>query len=72
MLGAVPLDTDTQLDLSPAWRDRPVAFNAAQTFPEVSEVVATQYVFDNYGRNTTGLGCDKLQVTSVTSSQVFQ
>ena len=35
MLGAVPLDTDTELDLSPSWRDKPVAFSAAQTFPEV-------------------------------------
>lgn len=35
VLGAVPLDTDTELDLSPSWRDKPVAFSAAQTFPEV-------------------------------------
>ena len=54
MLGAVPLDTDTELDQGPAWRDRPVAFSAAETFPEVSELLATQYVFDNFGRNTTG------------------
>ena len=54
VLGAVPLDTDTELDQGPAWGDRPVAFSAAETFPEVSELLATQYVFDNYGRNTTG------------------
>ena len=35
VLGAVPLDTDTELDLSPSWRDKPVAFSAAQTFPAV-------------------------------------
>ena len=58
MLDAVPLDTDTELDLSPAWADKPVVFSAAETFPTVSELVATAYVFDNYGRNTSGKKSD--------------
>ena len=32
-----------------------VALDAAETFPVVSELLATQWVFDNYGDQTTGV-----------------
>ena len=32
-----------------------MALDAAETFPVVSELLATQWVFDNYGDQTTGV-----------------
>jgi hypothetical protein len=55
VLDAVPLDVGTAMDQIPAWIDHEVAFDAAATFPQVSELLATEYVFDTYGHLTTGV-----------------
>ena len=55
VLDAVPLDVDTGMELDPAWAEHEVAFDALATFPEVSELLATQFVFDTYGHLTTGV-----------------
>ena len=55
VLDAVPLDTDTGMDQLPAWIDHEVVFDAAETFTEVSELIATTYTFDTYGHLTSGV-----------------
>ena len=73
VLAAVPLDTDSAMELLPGWEQAEVsagdcncappslspwwqvALDAAETFPVVSELLATQWVFDNYGDQTTGV-----------------
>ena len=60
MLDSVPLDTDTNMDELPAWQEQEVTLNALEVFPEVSEYIATEYIFDNYGGQTSGVsmvGC---------------
>merc|ERR1719348_690674 len=49
VLDSVPLDTDTNMDELPAWQEQEVALDALEVFPEVSEYLATEYSFDNYG-----------------------
>ena len=55
VLDAVPLDVDSGMEVDPAWAEHEVAFDALVEFPEVSELLATQFVFDNYGHLTTGV-----------------
>jgi len=55
VLDAVPLDVESGLDLIPSWQDHQVAFDASEIFTEVQELIATEYVFDNYGNLTTGV-----------------
>ena len=55
VLDAVPLDVDTGMELDPAWAEHEVAFDALASFTEVSELQATQFVFDTYGHLTTGV-----------------
>ena len=55
VLDAVPLDVDSGMELDPAWAEHEVAFDALASFPEVSELRATQFVFDTYGHLTTGV-----------------
>jgi len=55
VLDAVPLDVDSSMDQIPSWMDHEVVFDAGATFSQVSELVATQFVFDNYGHLTTGV-----------------
>ena len=55
VLDSVPLDTDTNMDELAAWQDQEVSLDALAVFPVVSEYVATEYIFDNYGGQTTGV-----------------
>merc|ERR1719348_860190 len=55
VLDAVPLDVDSGLDQLPSWLDHPVVFDAREVFTQVSEHIATEFVFDNYGHLTTGV-----------------
>jgi len=55
VLDAVPLDTDSGMDQDSAWVNHEVVFDAAASFPEVSELIATEFVFDTYGHLTTGV-----------------
>ena len=60
VLDSVPLDTDTNMDELPAWQEQEVTLDALEVFPEVSEYIATEYIFDNYGGQTSGVsmvGC---------------
>ena len=54
-LSSVPLDTDTDMDELPAWQEQEVSLDARQVFPEVSELAATEFVFDHYGGQTSGV-----------------
>ena len=40
---------------SPVPISNEVVFDASKTFTEVRELIATEYVFDNYGNQTTGV-----------------
>ena len=55
VLDAIPLDIDSAMDQIPSWMDHEVAFDADATFSQVSELVATEFVFDNYGHLTSGV-----------------
>jgi len=55
VLDAVPLDVESGLDQISSWLDHQVVFDASETFTEVRELIATEYVFDNYGNQTTGV-----------------
>ena len=55
VLSGVPLDTDTGLDSLGAWAEADTVFSADEVFGDnVSEFIATTYIFDNYGDQTTG------------------
>ena len=56
VLDAVPMDSDSELDQIPSWVDHPVVFDAGIEFLNFTEVEATDYIFENYGNLTTGVG----------------
>ena len=55
VLDSVPLDTDTDMDELPSWQEQEVSLDARQVFPEVSELLATEFIFDKYGGETSGV-----------------
>merc|ERR1711936_349959 len=43
------------MDELAAWQEQDVSLDALAVFPVVSEYIATEYIFDNYGTQTSGV-----------------
>jgi len=56
VLDAVPLDTDSGLDKLPSWSEHPVVFDVFSQFLNFTELEATEYIFDHFANQTTGVG----------------
>ena len=56
VLDAVPLDVDSDLDKLPSWSEHPVVFDVFSQFLNFTELEATEYIFDHFANQTTGVG----------------
>ena len=58
VLDAVPLATNDEMDKYPGWQEQQLVFDASFVFPdldELTEALATQFVYVTYGHLTTGV-----------------